>query len=399
MNSAKIGIVMAITPKGRFGEKPAAWMGRVFAIVFSAAFVASAPGVMQEAMAEPIAAVMTYEGGANTQRSSSFAAGAKAYFARINAQGGVHGRPLHVVLAEFPGDVSKHAEILRATARNTGAVALLGCASDDVCQMSAQVAADLKVPLVGPLSGSSALARQKNAFVFRIRPGYAREASAIAAQLTSLACTNVVLVTDALDQQESTSVIAQALGQRGIKVDLVRVSTASKSEIAAMMKKLGSGGYHAAVLNMNVKSIESIVDAGMSEREEWPRVLITLANGSLQPLMTYFKGRVVGFSQVVPNPEILTYQLSRDLELDAGKYGSTLSFSFDGMEGYLAARLLVEGLRRTGSKFTPERLAETLASQDSWEIGGFRLSFVPGRDSGSDWVDVGLRSRSGTLVR
>lgn len=348
---------------------------------------------------EPIVVAMSYGSGATAMRSSSVAAGVKAYIERVNAQGGVGGRPLRVEVADNPGDPAKHAENLRAVARERGAVAILACAGDEACQVSAQVATELRLPLIAPLSGLSTLSRQQNPMVYRVRAGYTREADSIATQLTNLACTKIVLLTDAANVRESDQVMQRAMEHKGLKVELVRVDTTSKANLASLLKKLGAGNYHAAVLNLSVKSVENIIEAGISNKEEWPRVLMTPSNGTLPAMVAHFKGRILGFSQVVPNPELLANPLSRDLEQDADKYASALALTLDGMEAYLGARLLVEGLRRSGPKPTPERLADVLAAQDQWLINGFRLSFAANRETGSDWVDIGLRSRTGTLVR
>jgi hypothetical protein len=144
--------------------------------------------------------------------------------------------------------------------------------------------------------------------------------------------------------------------------------------------------------------VRNFIDAGLADKPEWPRLLLTTSNGSLAPLVAQFKGRAVGFTQVVPNPDIPSLPLARDLEQHT--YVSRVdprAVTFQGMEGHISARLLVEALRKSGPKPTAARLAEALSAQ-SWNINGFRVEFGSGRSSGSDWVEIGLRSRKGLLV-
>jgi branched-chain amino acid transport system substrate-binding protein len=331
-------------------------------------------------------------------RASQMLAGAKAYIDKVNAQGGIGGREVRLVTIKDEGKSDVYAQRLRSVIREQGAVALLGCTVDAVCIATAAIAAENAVPLIAPLSGAAALSRQKNPYVFRVRAGFEKEADAIAMQLSQLACEKIALVTEDKDETEGELMLRSAMEAKGAKVQVIRVDTSNVSDIKGLVQKLGAGGYHAAVMNLGLYGVGNIVNAGQADRPEWPRFLMTHANGNLTTLLPYFKDRVVGFSQVVPNPELLANPLARDLEQDADQFGSALAVTLNGMEGYLGARLLVDALRRSGPKPNSLRLAEVLANQDQWLISGFKLSFH-NRETGSDWVDTGLRSRAGVLVR
>jgi hypothetical protein len=108
--------------------------------------------------------------------------GSRAYVSRINAEGGIGGRAIELVTLDDEGDATRHAANLRKGVAQRHAVAILGCVGDNLCQVSAAAARELRVPLVGALSGSDALTRANNPWVFRIRAGYAAESAALGAQ-------------------------------------------------------------------------------------------------------------------------------------------------------------------------------------------------------------------------
>ena len=327
-------------------------------------------------------------------------AGARAYFGRINAGGGIHGRPVQIASASFdPQAPQRYAEALRRLIADERPVALFGCGDDETCTEAAQVAAEQRVPLVGPLSGLAQLSHTVNPFVFRLRAGYAREAVAVTRQLQQLACSVVALVTDGPAGREIDRVLMDALAREGIRVEVLALAGRTPAALQALVRRLGQGGFHAAVMNVRLETVQAIVNAGLSDDGQWPRILMTVSNGSVPAYAGHFKGRVVGFTQVVPNPELHTQALARELDDDAARHAGASAMTFEGMEGYIAARLLTEAFRRIGPRITPDRVAAQLAAGDTWNLGGFRIAFPKDRPGGSDWVDVGLRGRDGFLVR
>ena len=72
--------------------------------------------------------------------------------------------------------------------------------------------------------------------------------------------------------------------------------------------------------------------------------------------------------------------------------------SFGSMEGFLAAKTLVEGLRRTGRDLTRARLAAALETMNNWDAGGFTVSFTPDNHNGSRFVEMTMIGAGGHFV-
>lgn len=340
------------------------------------------------------------QGAASESRGVRVLAGASTYIERINASGGLRGRPIELVTLDDDGIPARHSQNLRTLVEQRGAIGILGCVGDAVCQASGTAAAALGVPLVAPLTGISSLSRQSNPWVFRLRPDYHKEADALAVQLRGMACLDVALLFEGQETDESTQALRSALARQGLKVEPVRWRPESAQTIDAALAQVGKPNRQAVVLNLGLTSIEDIISKQLSERTEWPRTVAAISVGHPAALLPGFKRQTVIFTSVVPNPEVLSKSLAREFNQDADKYGSPYAVTFDGLEAYLGARLIVEALRRVapGRRLSASALREALESADSWSLSGFRLSFAPGRASGSDWVDVAMRSRNGTLL-
>ncbi|MET3498184.1 ABC transporter substrate-binding protein [Variovorax boronicumulans] len=72
--------------------------------------------------------------------------------------------------------------------------------------------------------------------------------------------------------------------------------------------------------------------------------------------------------------------------------------SVDSMEGFLAAKALVEGLRRTGRDPTRARLAAALETLRNWDTGGLVLSLIPEDHNGSCFVEMTMIGAGGRFV-
>lgn len=326
-----------------------------------------------------------------------FLEGARIYFKRVNASGGIDGRLIELVSKDDGGVPARYVENMRSLANEQEVVALLGCYGEAMCLGAADTSAALKVPLIGAMSGSEKLTRQSYPLVFRVRADYAREALAVAEQLRQLGSSRVALLSDGAQDKESDLALRRALEKKGISVQVFRVPAAQASPVETI-QAIGAGGFQAAVINVGFDTMDRLINANMAESTAWPRVLVALSNGTVSALTGYFKGRSIAFTQVVPHPDILAHPLAREFAADANQYAANpAAFTPEGMEGYVSARLLVAALRKPGPK-NAARVADVLKAREGWDLGMFHLDFGPGRANGSDWVGIGLRSRGGALM-
>lgn len=105
-------------------------------------------------------------------------------------------------------------------------------------------------------------------------------------------------------------------------------------------------------------------------------------------------------SQVMPDPGNLQVPLVReisDLWRQAGHSGEAFNHTL--IEGYLSAKVLVEGLRRAGPAPTPARLRDALEGLRRYDAGGVVIGFDATQHAGSQYTDITILSRSGKLLR
>jgi ABC-type branched-subunit amino acid transport system substrate-binding protein len=72
--------------------------------------------------------------------------------------------------------------------------------------------------------------------------------------------------------------------------------------------------------------------------------------------------------------------------------------SYHALEGYLEARVLVEGLRRAGADLTRSRLVSALESMAPHDFGGVTVRYGPADRTGSTFSDLVMLAANGRTV-
>ena len=109
--------------------------------------------------------------------------------------------------------------------------------------------------------------------------------------------------------------------------------------------------------------------------------------------------RGLGIAQVVPDPENRRSPLVREFQDHVKNLrNSKFEMTQGALEGYVAAKVLVEALQRTGPNPTPLRLRQSLEKIANYDAGGMVINFSPKNHSGSSYVNIGILASDGRLM-
>lgn len=106
----------------------------------------------------------------------------------------------------------------------------------------------------------------------------------------------------------------------------------------------------------------------------------------------------VAIAQVTPSPYKISSRLTKefiDSVAKADKLEVPVSYAM--MEGYIAAKVIVEAVRRQGAHPTREGMVAALDGMDSYNLGGYVVGFRPGMRSGSKFVELSIISGAGKI--
>ena len=120
--------------------------------------------------------------------------------------------------------------------------------------------------------------------------------------------------------------------------------------------------------------------------------VVTLSNnassGFIKALGDASRGVIV--TQVFPSERSVATPMVKDAMTAAKAKGINLSPA--ALEGYAAAKVLVEGLRRAGPNPTRQSVVAGLNSLRSFDLGGLEISYSPQDHSGIDYADLSIIS-------
>ena len=104
---------------------------------------------------------------------------------------------------------------------------------------------------------------------------------------------------------------------------------------------------------------------------------------------------------MVPFPWGTAVPVVKEYQALAAKAGHT-DYNFSAMEGFLVAKVMVEGLRRAGKNLTREGFVDAMEKMQDVDLGGFYVSYSPKNHAGSKFVDltiIGARRQVPALGR
>lgn len=324
--------------------------------------------------------------------------GAQAYAGHVNATGGINGRRLELVTLDDENDPRKLAANLRTLARQHGALAFLNCLGDALCQEASRVSEELRVPLVGPHSGAVSLHSSSRSYTVPLRPAYGVQTDALQRQLQSMGITRVVILTSYSPSAELRTALLASLSRSGTTPAVIQIDDAVPASFDEAAERLKAAAPEAVVLDVSHAALRRLGELEASQRFTWPRLLATVSPGNLTQLTQEIRSRLIGFVNVVPNPEDSRWPLARELDAQAQLHSGPQAITFEGVEGYVNLRVLVEALRRAGPAPTADATLRTVENLREVNLGGFRIR-IGAHAGGPNWIDVGLRSREGVFIR
>jgi ABC-type branched-subunit amino acid transport system substrate-binding protein len=106
----------------------------------------------------------------------------------------------------------------------------------------------------------------------------------------------------------------------------------------------------------------------------------------------------VAISQVVPFPWGTAVPVVKEYQQLSKKAGNA-DYNFGAVEGFLVAKVFVEGLQRAGRNLTREGFIDAMERMRDVDLGGFYVGYSPTNHAGSKFVDLTIIGRDGKFLR
>jgi ABC-type branched-subunit amino acid transport system substrate-binding protein len=364
----------------------------MFRIRLIAAFAAVAPLVVLAADKIVIgqSAPLT---GSNAEIGKEIRAGALAYFKKVNDAGGVNGKQIELISIDDKNDRKTAGQNAVKLVNENHVVALFGFASATLSLDAMPIVKEKRVPFFAPFTGADAIHKQ-NGYVFVMRASYADELNKILEHWSSLGADRVTVIhyDDEIGNQNYATVerIMKAAGKPAVSVKLKRNADVEKAQIDAIIKS----DPQVIVATTLYGSTAQVLKGLKASKHPYNMTSLSFVGPSQLAKVAGPDASGVSVAGVVPPPTKTLLPVIKECG-DAVKTAGYGELNYTNLEACIAAKVLVEAIRRAGRDVTRESLYKALNSIDHYDAGGYIVTFGPEGRHGSHFVELAVISKNG----
>jgi ABC-type branched-subunit amino acid transport system substrate-binding protein len=325
--------------------------------------------------------------------AAPFHVGAKLYFDRVNAAGGINGRKIELVTLDDRGDPA-------TTAANTKKLLAQGVLSLFGYYGSPQVTAaypsikDTDVLLFAPMAAADELRGALYANVYSLRPGYSEEAAAITRHAEMLG-TRKLAILHASDSESMAALDAAERTMTSLGANLVAKQSMASGSVSGSVDRTLATKPESVLVVGDANGAANAVRDLRAKAFRGPIYGFSNTGESLLAEQLGASGAGVVVVRVVPKSDSAKVAVVRELAADAQAANAGKPNVYM-LEGYLAARVYAEALRRVPKDPNRARLKKALDGLDDVSIGGFRVHFADERVA-SKLVELSLIDSQGRV--
>ncbi|MGV8804540.1 MAG: ABC transporter substrate-binding protein [Polaromonas sp.] len=323
----------------------------------------------------------------------------KAYFDSVNKAGGIDGRMLQLMVLD-DGYVPKKAAENAQALIDAKALTLFHCWGTSNCNAMMPVITQAGIPMVAGIAGSGLMRQQPGRLAFNIRASTDAEIDTMVRQMSSVGQGSIAVVyqndpfgksAQAASQAVFTKHKLQPVAEISIEPDASNVVAVTEA-----LKKLPAlNGI--ILLASPTATLGLITHARKNQLNTQFYNLAAQANQKVVAgLGEHTKGVV--FTTLVPSPWKEGMAVVREYQHIYSTATGKQDYSYLGMEVFINARTLVEGLRKAGRNVTRESLVNAMETKGEKVYGPMTVHFKPGSHNGSSYVSLAIINKQGRFV-
>ena len=307
--------------------------------------------------------------GAASEIGLAYAGGAKLYLSNFNSRAD---SPVRIEVRQLDDGYSGERAAANATKLLAeGAELLFGFVGTASSAAGAAVAKQQGAVFLAPFAAPDSLREPSQGHVFMVRPSMANEAFKMVQHCATLGLTRIAVVGE-----------DDAMGRAGLEavnkaiVELKLPPLAASAFMPSNSRQVG-----AAVATIKAAQPQAIIKAALFQstaafiqqmrKTGYIGTFLNFSAVGINPLYTALGNDIGGVvvAQVAPPPRSMSVPVVR--EYTAAIENSDESPSYESLEGFIAAKVLAEAVRRGGRG--PE-LQKTLTAMRSYDVGGLWLN-------------------------
>jgi len=327
--------------------------------------------------------------GSNKELGEDIRNGALAYFRKVNDNGGVNGRRVELVTLDDANVVKSAGENTRKLIEENGVFALFGYASATLSRPALPHVEKHRVPFLAPFTGADPM-REFHRYVYNVRASYADELEKIVDHYSLFGIKRFAIVHyDDVVGRENFSAVDRALKKRGLAtVSIAAFKDRAKPDVASGVQAVLKGAPEVIIFTTLYKTTSDFIKA--ARKADSTAQMVSNSFPGSTPLAHELgkDGAGVAIAQVVPPPDKRSVPVVAEYREAIERHLGRKEYSFTSLEAFIAAKVVVEALRRAGTRLSRESFLAALDTMAAYDAGGYVVSFSPTNHNGSSFVEL-----------
>jgi branched-chain amino acid transport system substrate-binding protein len=331
-------------------------------------------------------------------QTREFGVGSRLYFDSVNAKGGVFGRKIVYTTLDDGFDVAKAAENTRQLVNEDKVFLIYNNTGTGHTAAIMPLIEETQTIVFGPVTGASAFRDKFNRYLFHVRPSYANEARRMVTQLKQTGITRVaVFYQDDIFGKTLLEEVRKAAAQENLPLAVEVKADPKQADFSAAAATAEKAAPQVVIMCTGGSTFPNFVKA-LRQTAVRPN-FYGFSTASLDVINKELGAGAQGIvlAQIMPSlkntsiPVVVEYHKLL-AEKSPGAKPSALQ-----LEGFVHAKLLVEGFRRAGKNLTTESFIKGMESAGDIRYGRFTASYTPESHNGSSYVELAIIDGSGQL--
>ncbi len=325
--------------------------------------------------------------------------GILAHFAAVNSAGGIHGRKLKLISRDDGYEPEKAIAAVKALIEEDKVFALIGSVGTPTTLAAVPAINAAGIPLVGPFTGAQALREPFNRNLFHVRASYFDETERIVQYLSTIGIKKIAVFyqNDSYGKAGLEGVL-RALTKRELKPAATVKVERNSNDVAAALAEILEVRPEAVIQISAYKSCAALIKQAKAKSYSGQFFNVSFVGSNALADELGDAGAGVVISQVVPFPYTPSSAIVNEYQQRMTEAGSK-DYDFTSMEGFLAAKLFTEGLRKAGKNLSRQSFISALESLHDYNLSGFTMSYSAKSHEGSRYTDLTIIGSNGKFVR
>jgi ABC-type branched-subunit amino acid transport system substrate-binding protein len=327
-----------------------------------------------------------------------YGAGSRMYFDSVNERGGVNGRKIVYTTLDDGFDVARAVENTKKLIQQDKVFMIYNNTGTAHTAAILPLADSSRTVVFGPVTGAAVLRDKFDRHLFHVRASYVNEAQKIVSQLKRMGITRIgafyqddVMGTTLLNavrlaaQQEKITLTGE------FKVDPKQADYKTAAEAAAKATP------QAIVMCTAGMTFPNFVKAVQGTELKPTYYGFSVASLDVLNKVLGANARGIVLAQIMPSLKNTAVPVVLEFRKVFNEKHPGATPSASQYEGYIHARLLVDGLRRAGTNLTTESFIRAMESSGEISYGPFKAHYAPQNHNGSSYVELAIVDSTGQL--